>query len=270
MQIQSQGEVSQWRAASDDFSQGIRNWHAWVMLAWLDIKHKYRRSVLGPFWITITMGVLIGGIGVVYSTLFGLNIKEYLPYIALGDTTWIYISMTMQDACVTFTSPAGLIRSARIPMTVHVLRMVLRNFLIYVHGVIVLVPVLIYAGLAPEPIWIVSLLGLCAIVAMSIPMGVLLGMLASRFSDLAPLVSNGMQLLFFVTPIIWHADMLKNKRWIADFNPFHHFVELVRSPILGKMPSIQTFVVVGACIVIAWITAALVMVAVRKRVSVWV
>ena len=264
------GAVSQLSAAFTDLRSGLANWHAWLLLAWLDIKHKYRRSVLGPFWITITMGVLIGGIGLVYSTLFRLDIKAYLPYIALGDTTWIYMSTIMQDAATTFSGSAGLIRSARIPLTLHVMRVATRNRLIYMHGAVVLVPVLIYGELAPSPLWAISLLGLLAIALISIPLSIVIGSLAARFSDLGPIISNGMQLLFFMTPIIWHAEMLGNKRFIADWNPFYHFIELVRAPILGHAPAALSFWMVGSCLVVSCVAAAVVLVVLRKRISVWV
>lgn len=264
------GAYSQAVAAWNDAVSGISNWHAWLLLAWLDIKHKYRRSVLGPFWITITMGVLIGGIGLVYSTLFGLDIKKYLPYIALGDTTWIYMSMVMQDACTTFSGSSNLIRAARMPLMLHVMRAVTRNFFIYLHGSVVLIPVLIYGDIWPTPLWGISLLGILAIVLMSIPASLMLGIVAARFSDLTPIISNGMQLLFFLTPIIWHAEMLKNKRFIADWNPFYHFIELVRAPVLGQVPSMLSWWVVGLSIVSAIALASLIMVLLRRRVSVWV
>ena len=75
-----------------DLLAGIRAWRLWTMLGWNDIRQRYRRSVLGPFWITISMAVFITLLGVIYSHIFKIELKTYLPYLSLGYIIWGFIA----------------------------------------------------------------------------------------------------------------------------------------------------------------------------------
>ena len=264
------GESSQWQAMREDVVEGLRAHTAWRALAAMDIRHKYRRSILGPFWITITMGVLIAGVGVIYSKLFGMSLKEYLPFIAVGNIVWIYISSLFQEACLTFTSAESLIRSTRIPMTVHVLRVVLRAFVVFLHGAVIYIPVaLMYHVPSAEGVAL-ALFGVLLVFLFTIPVVVFLGILATRFRDLPPIISNFMQLLFFITPILWDPKMLKEKRFIADLNPFYHLVEVVRAPLLGEAVPWTSYATVGISTALLLLIAIPVFMACRQKLSIWV
>ena len=60
---------------------------AWS-LAWHDIVSRYRGSMLGPFWITLSMGLMVAGIGFLYANLFKVPVNEFIPYVALGIVFW--------------------------------------------------------------------------------------------------------------------------------------------------------------------------------------
>ena len=55
----------------------------WI-LGWLDIRLRYRGSVLGPFWLTLSTAVMVGALGVLYAKLFGMTLEDYLPFMALS------------------------------------------------------------------------------------------------------------------------------------------------------------------------------------------
>lgn len=263
-------ELTPLRALGSDVTDGMRSWRAWLALAMMDTKHKYRRSVLGPFWITISMFVLILGIGLLYSQLFRMNLREYLPYIALGDIVWIYISTTVQEGCTTFTASENLIRSMRLPATLHVMRLVTRTFVVFLHGAVAYIPFAIYLKIQPELVWFLALPGIFAILLATIPITALFGVMAARFRDLQPAIANFMQLGFFMTPIIWKADMLGPHRWVADFNPLYHFIQLVRDPLMGNVPPDHSYWVVGVFIVLAYLIAIPVLARSRHKISFWV
>lgn len=253
-----------------DIAEGMGAWRAWTALALLDIKHKYRRSVLGPFWITISMFVLILGIGLLYSQLFRMNLRDYLPYIALGDIVWIYISTTVQEGCTTFTASENLIRSMRLPMTLHVMRLVTRTFIVFLHGAVAYLPFVVFLKIEPELVWLLTLPGVALIVLATIPITAIFGMLSARFRDLQPAIANFMQLGFFMTPIIWKADMLGPHRWVADINPIYHFIQIVRMPLMGQVPEAHSYYFVLAFITAAFVIALPFLAANRHKISLWV
>lgn len=268
--VEHAGFKEQLTLACQDFQEALAGYRAWTALAWVDIKHRYRRSVLGPFWITITMGVLIAGVGTLYGLLFKLPLRDYLPYIALGDIVWIYMSTAAQDGCGAFAASENMIRSIKLPFMTHVLRVVTRTFIIFLHGAVAYVPFVLWLGIKPEATWLMAIPGVIIIALMTVPLTTLLAVMATRFRDIQPIVSNVVQMAFFLTPIIWKPDMLGKHRWVADMNPFYHFIQLVRAPLMGQLPTSQTYVFCIASIVVLSMLAVLVFTAARRKISVWV
>src|SRR5690242_4173728 len=116
-----------------DLNAGIRSAPLWTMLGWQEIRLRYRRSMLGPFWLTISAGVLIGGMGPLYGKLFGQDISTYFPHLAVSYILWMLISALINDSCTVFITAEGLIKQVPMPLTVHVFRMIWRNVLIFLH-----------------------------------------------------------------------------------------------------------------------------------------
>ena len=81
--------------AAKDVVGGLKLWKLGLTLAWLDIKLKYRGSVLGPFWLTISTGVMVGAMGTLYGTLFHMDLKTYLPFLALSLVLWNAIGLVI-------------------------------------------------------------------------------------------------------------------------------------------------------------------------------
>src|SRR6267378_3103937 len=96
--------------AIKDMKDGLLNVHIWTVLAWQEIKQRYRRSVLGPFWLTISTGALVGGMGPLYGRLFGLDISTYFPYLAISFVVWLFLAGIISDACTAFISAEGFIK----------------------------------------------------------------------------------------------------------------------------------------------------------------
>src|SRR5690606_18693098 len=85
-----------------DIVSGFQHRHIWMLLAWLEIKQRYNRSKIGPFWLTISMGVMVAALGVIYGALFKMNLRDYLPMLAIGLVIWSFISLTITDGCNTY------------------------------------------------------------------------------------------------------------------------------------------------------------------------
>ncbi|MGH8643016.1 MAG: ABC transporter permease [Gammaproteobacteria bacterium] len=258
------------KLALKDLFEGIHSIYIWPMLGWQDIKQRYRRSVLGPFWLTISNAALIGGMGPLYGRLLGQDINTYFAYLAVGFVIWMLIAGIINDSCNAFISAEGYIKEVRLPFTVHVLRVVWKNVLILAHNfVIVIVMVIIYARgidwhllLAP--------FGVCLIAVNGIWLGLLFGLLCARFRDIPQLVSSLLQIVFFLTPIMWRGEMLGRHQWVVQVNPIYHFLEITRAPLLAGAFPTTSWIVVGGITFAGFILTLLIFARYRARIAYWV
>jgi ABC-type polysaccharide/polyol phosphate export permease len=233
-----------------DIVNGIRAIHIWPTLGWQEIRQRYRRSVLGPFWLTVSVGVLVGGMGPLYGRMFGQDLSGYFPHLAISFVTWLLIANLLNESCLAFIAAEGLIKQARMPLTVHVLRVVWRNLLIFFHHAVILLLVLLFY--TPPLRWglLLAPLGVLAIAVNAIWFGLFLGMLCARFRDLPLIMGSVVQVMFFLTPVLWKPEFLGRHAWAADWNPINHLLEVVRAPLVdGRVPQLSWIVVIGMTVV---------------------
>ncbi|MEA2977372.1 MAG: lipopolysaccharide transport system permease protein [Alphaproteobacteria bacterium] len=234
------------RRAAGDLYEGLKAHELWLTLGWHDIRQRYRRSVVGPFWLTISMAIMIAGIGYLYAGLFGQQLSSYLPYIASGIIVFSFISLLLTESTQVFISSAAAILQMRAPLSIYVYQLIWRNFLIFAHNFVIYVAVFIIFGLELKADLLLAIVGLLLIVINTAAFGILLGGLGARFRDIPPIVSSLMQLAFFMTPIFWTPDHLSSRSLFLDLNPFYYFVEIVRQPLLGhSLPSSMWTIAVG-------------------------
>ncbi len=264
------GNRNQFALAARDFRDGLCSIHVWPMLGWLEIKQRYRRSVLGPFWLTISTGALVGGMGPLYGRLFGLDISSYFPFLAIGFVLWLFLSGIITDACIAFVLAEGYIKQVKLPFTVHILRMVWKNLIIFGHNLIIVVLVLAFW---PPPIsahLLLVPLGVLLIAINGVWIGIFLGLLSARFRDIPQIVGSLVQVAFFLTPIIWKPQMLGRNQWAADWNPFYHFVEVVRGPLVAGTTNWASWAAVLGITVIGYAATFLLFARFRARIAYWV
>lgn len=242
-----------------------------LVLGWVDIQQRYRRSNLGPFWITISMAVTVLGMGMVFGVLFGSPLREFLPFIAVGMIIWTFILSVISEACTTFIASEGIIKQINMPLHVHIFRMIWRNTLIFFHNIIIF-PVILLAFLVPPKIEMVFFIpGLALVIVNLVWISMVLAIVCVRFRDLTQIVISVLQLWFFVTPIIWQPSLMieKGRAVFMDINPFYHLIEIVRAPLLGDLP---TYLNWGACLffcVFGWMFALIFLGHYEKRVAYW-
>jgi lipopolysaccharide transport system permease protein len=176
-----------------DLATGLRRWRLPVALARLDIRNRYRGSVLGPFWLTLSTAAMVGGLGLLYSSLFKLSLAEYLPFLAVSLIVWGTINQIVTDACTSLTSAEGIIRQMPLPYSVHVLRCVFRNAVIAAHSLPIILVVFLVTGTWPGPEALLAIPGLLLIALNACIVALFLGMLCARFRDIPPIVAGAVE-----------------------------------------------------------------------------
>jgi ABC-type polysaccharide/polyol phosphate export permease len=225
-------------AARADLVRGFTDWRLWLLLGMNDIRQRYQRSRVGQFWITLSMLVTIVALGVVYSYLFRMSLREYLPTLTLGIVVWALVSSMATEACTVFTGAESYLRQVPMPKSIFVHRMLVRNLVTFAHNVTI-VP-LLYLAFGIVPGWPILLapIGLAITTINGFWIGLLVGMLCARFRDLPQMVASLMQIAFFVTPVMWKQDQLPDElSWLVEVNPLANLLRLIRDPLLGQVPT---------------------------------
>jgi lipopolysaccharide transport system permease protein len=256
--------------AIGDLRAGFRQWRLALALARLDIRNRYRGSVLGPLWLTLSTAVTIVGVGLVFSGVFGLPLAEYLPFLAVSLLIWNMINLIVQDACGNLTGSEGIIRQMPLPYTIHVLRCLFRNALIAAHNLPLIVVVFAMFGLLPGPEALLSLVGLALIALNAFALALLLGMVCARFRDVPQIVASVMQLAFLLSPIIWKPELLQGRVAWLYANPIYVLLETVRGPLLGAGAPLSIWLTALAYTAACCAAAAAFFVRFRARIAFWV
>ncbi len=254
-----------------DVREALSLWRLCWTLAALDIKIRYRGSVLGPFWLTLSTGLMVGAMGVIYSTLFHIDMHDYLPFLAISQVLWGYQAALVTDACHGYVSSEGMIRSMRMPYTTYGARIVLRNMMVLAHNLVVIVVVDLVMWHFPDPTTALAAIPAVAVWLLdSLALSLLLGALCARFRDIPPIVASVMQMAFFVTPVIWRPSLIGEHQWMLPFNPFFTLLEIVRAPLLGEIPSLAVYfsALLSSAVLcgLTWVLFA----RVRGRIAFWV
>jgi len=254
-----------------DIAGALRLWRLAVSLGWLDIKLRYRGSVLGPLWITLSSAIMVASMGVIYGRLFHVVNREYLPFLSLSLTLWqVGISGIMQEACTCFIDAERTIRSVRMPFFVQALRVIVRNVIIFGHNIVVPLGVFAIYHLLPGPEALLSIPGFLLWMLDGIAACLLLGSICARFRDVPPIVASLLQIAFYVTPIIWRPTQLGwRAKWLL-LNPFYSLLEIVRGPLLGTVPELRVWGTAVGISVVFCVVAMMVFARVRSRLAFWV
>lgn len=257
-------------AATADIWQGLHRAPLWLLLGSQEIRQRYRRSRIGPFWLTISMGVLVAALGLLYGTLFGQELDDYLPYLAAGFVIWGLMSALIQDGAKAFIDSDGMIQQLSAPLSIYVYRVIWSNLLIFAHNIVVFVAVVLWFGKSPGWVWLAALPGVALIVLNGLWFGLLVGLVSARFRDVPQILASVVQVMFFVTPILWSPAMLPERTMVLGLNPFYHYLEIVRGPLLGQLPSLENWFAVVFMTLVGWVITLVFYANYRWRISYWV
>jgi lipopolysaccharide transport system permease protein len=253
-----------------DLIEGGRSYEMWWRFAMHDIKQRFRRSLIGPLWLTLSMGIMVAALGLVFSTIFQQEVSGILPYISVGLIIWGFINSCVNEGALAFISGADYVRNVPIPLSVHVYRMIARNIIILAFNMTIYVLVLI---VFPHPLSFNYLLAIPGFVLLVVNMGwvsIALAVLSARYRDIPQVMASLLQVIFFVTPVFWSAHTLPKRPSFILLNPIYHFLEIVRTPLLGGQASLTSWMVTVASAVVGTVATVLLYRRAYLRVAYWV
>lgn len=259
--------------AFDDIAEGFKKWRIWLLLAYHDIKVRYRRSVLGPFWITLSMAITVYSMGYLYAHLFHVDMEHYYPFLVTSMLTWALLSTVIIDLTDTFSNCSGLIKEIKLPYTLYLHRVITRNIIIFFHNMIVMIPIYIIFHQTAKINWcfLLEILSLALMYINALTYGMILAIIGSRYRDISQIIKSLIQVIFFVTPVMWSPSILPEaKRFIVNLNPFYAFLELVRAPLLGQLPTFCNVMVSLAFTFIGILIGLRLFIPYRARIIYWV
>ncbi len=255
-----------------DFKDSLIKWRIWFLLAYQDIRLRYRRSILGPFWLTLSMAITVYSMGFLYGHLFHIELENYFPYLVAGMLTWSLISTNLNDLTDTFITYECLIKEIKLPYTLHIQRIAMRNILIFFHNMIIMIPIyILFAKSAHINVNTLFLLpSLFLIYINAVFAGLLLAMIAARYRDISQLIKNLIQVVFFITPVMWNPDVLPaNKLFVVWGNPIYPFIEIIRAPLLGNLPSLSIIAASLGITLLTILISFIIFMRYRSRIVYW-
>jgi ABC-type polysaccharide/polyol phosphate export permease len=255
--------------AADDLWAGIRSWRLSQFLAWQDIKQRYRRSTLGPVWLTLSFGVQMLTMGVLSSFLFGSALEKSLPYVCAGMLLWFMIVQIINDGAMLFTSSARYITQMKCPLTVFLLQVVWRNLIVMGHNAAIYLIIAAVFVVVPGPGILLLPFGLVLVFVCLSWIALVAAVVSARYRDVPIIIQNILNILFWFTPLMYFPEQLGSKRFLADYNPFAHMLALVREPLLGGTPTTNDWLVVLALSAAGWAFTFAFFARFRARIVYW-
>jgi ABC-type polysaccharide/polyol phosphate export permease len=262
----------QFQAAVNDLREGLRRWRSWSYLAVENVKNRYRRTVLGPWWLTLQMGVFVTGISIVFGHLLRTGLREFLPYVAVGYIAFSLLVGLTNAAAGVFVIGSSTLKSTRQPLSNLVLRDVGVEFIHFGHN-LVLYLVFLVAGLVPLTPKILIALPVAGLIAVNgLFVGLWLGIAVARFRDVQPFVNSILGVIIFFTPVFYHLNNLSSGIQIVvlKWNPFTYLIEAFRAPLIGA-PLLPFFYIGTAVVTLVNVALGVVVFTrARSRLPYWV
>ena len=216
------------------------------------------------------MTVFCVALGVVYSQLFKTKISELLPFLAIGLVVWSFLASCVGEMPNLFVDNAAYIKDMRTNPLNIVLRVLARNTIIFAHNLLIVIGIYLYFGIWPGWTGLLALPGFLLVMLNLFAIGIPLSIIGARFRDLSQITQNILQVVFFITPIFWFPRLLAEGSWVIGANPVAYFMDLVRSPLLGRAPELISWTVSLSTLLVSSLVAAWIYKTKGDRIAFWV
>jgi len=262
--------VSDVRVAYDDIRLGFSQSELWTRLAQREIRVRYHRSLFGPLWTTFSLGIFVLALSALYGGLMGHPLETYTLHLILGMLVWNFISQVIMDGCSVYIQAAHFIKGVGMPISVFVFDMLWRNVIIFSYQLILFLLAIVYLQIVPSLTWLLSLFGLLLILLNATWLGLIVGVIATRYRDFSEVMATVLRIGFFLTPIIWIPGPNSEFQLIANSNPVYHLIETFRAPLQGDFNVGLSVLISMIICVIGWSIAIPVFGHFRNRIPFWI
>lgn len=246
------------KLAIEDLWNGFIRTNLWWSFALHEVKQRFRRSVIGPFWMTLSMGIFVAALGFVMSKLFGQDVNWFIPYLATGIIFWNLYTSIINESCTAFIAAEGYIRNVPMPISVHFYRMIARNLIVWLHNMVIYLLVFIIFQHDVNWYYLNFILGLFLFLLIGSISGLILAILSTRYRDIPQMVASVLQVVFFITPVFWSVKTFPDRPVFIHWNPIYHLLEIVRAPLLGHPVAAESWIV-SILLLLALIPIALIL-----------
>lgn len=179
------------------------------------------------------------------------------------------LSATIIDSSLTFTSHESFIKEVRIPYNTYIFKNITKNFLIFLHNIIIVFIVMFFFPLTPNLNFFLIIPGIILFFINLYSFNTIIAIICTRYRDLSNVVQVILQMMFFLTPILWEFDRTNGLQKVALFNPLFHMVDIIRAPILGIMPFGMTYILISISAFILFIVAMYLLNKKINSISLW-
>ncbi len=254
-----------------DLVDGLRLGPVWRAFAWDEIQQRYRRSAIGLAWIAISYLIFVGAIALFFSDFSTLAAKHFTYYVAIGYAAFSFLVGNLVDGCDVFRNSQTWIKSAQLPYSIYIYKSIARSLFPFAVQVAVALIFMAAAGWRPTASIAMALPAIALYVVNAVAVQWVFGLLASRFRDVTHLVGAVTKFLFFTTPIMWvYSERSGLVKDVVDFNPFTHFIEIFRAPILGDAMVQNSWPAALFVTALMWVCALVAAGLLRRRVPFWI
>ncbi|MFK4825853.1 ABC transporter permease [Paenochrobactrum sp. BZR 588] len=259
------------KIALNDITHALKKIDLAALLGWHDVKQRYMRSALGPFWLTLSMAIMIGAIGIVFSQLFQTPLKEFLPFLTIGIILWSFMLTSLSEACTSFIMADGIVKQLPIPLFTHIIRSLWRNMIIFAHNIIIAPFVFLIVGASWHWNALLAIPGFILVCINLAWVMLILAVVCTRYRDLIQIVASILQVLFYISPVMWMPQRLPDHiaKYLLTPNPVYHLLEIVRAPLLGQLPNSLNWITAIVMAMAGWSVAIVFYGKFRYRIAYW-
>lgn len=260
----------QFKLALQDFWDALKSYRIWWYFAWMEVKQRYRRSIIGPWWISISMLIFIVAMSMVYSRLFHENTDDYIVFFTSGFLFWTYISSSINESTEILKNSQQFIKQLNLPFCFYIFKHITRQIIFLAHNLVVYILVIIYFKKMPNLDVLLVIPGFILLTLNLFWISLLISLISTRFRDMIPIVTSCMQIAFFITPITWMPKLLNPHSFIMNLNPFVYFIEVIRTPLMGGAPMLRFWFADSTLVIIGFLFTMLIFSRCRTKIAFWI
>ena len=226
----------------DELIGGVRYWRVWHLLGLRELRHRYARSRLGQLWLTLSTAIMVAAMGAVWSLLWKQPLHDLMPFFGVGLIVWYLLLHVWTECTSIFVTHSHIFRNQKMNFSISIFSVIYRNLVMLAYNLIIVVILIVMFGVPVNLYWLQIVPALALTLIILLWSGYLIAMACVRYRDLIQIITNWLQVMFFLTPIIWKPELLPpDYHFIIDYNPLAQLMNLLRNPLLGQPVSWWTW-----------------------------